>query len=105
MAEKKHFMCTHTWQSDEAKSTAMSVSITDKEFFSMYKTDKAECLQHWMGDSEFFFCHWFAESGDAIHEALELAGDNDLILTVPYETPRYISSNTITDEPLVNLAT
>ena len=51
MTEKKHFMCTHTWQNDEAKSTAMSISITDKEFFFMYKTDKAECLQHWMGDS------------------------------------------------------
>ena len=71
----------------------------------MYKTDKAECLQHWMGDSEFFFCHWFAESEDAIHEALELAGDADLILTVPYETPRYISSNAITDETLLNLTT
>ena len=105
MTKKKHFMCTHTWQSDEAKSMAMSVSITDKEFFSIYTTDKAECLQHWMGNSEFFFCHWFAESEDAIHEALELAGDAELILTVAYETPRYISSSAITDETLAEVVT
>ena len=103
MIKKKHFMCTHTWQSEQTKIAAMSVSITDKDFFDTYKTDKAECLQHWMGNSEFFFCHWFAESEDAIHEALELAGDADLILTVPYETPRYIASNAITGETLVNL--
>ena len=84
MTEKKHFMCTHTWQSDEAKKAAMAVSFTDKEFFEAYKTDKAECLQHWMGNDEFFFCHWFAESEDSIHEALERAGDADLILTLPY---------------------
>ena len=105
MTGKKHFMCTHTWQSDEAKIAGMSVSITDKDFFSTYKTDKAECLQHWMGNSEFFFCHWVAESEDAIHEALELAGDADLILTVPYETPRYISSTAITGELLPDLFT
>ena len=100
---KKHFMCTHTWQNDEAKNTAMAISITDKDFFATYKTDRAECLQHWMGDNEFFFCHWFAESEDAIHEALELAGDAEMILTLPYETPRYISSAAITDTALVNL--
>ena len=75
-------------------------NITEKN-----SDDYALLLQLFIGRGEFFFCHWFAESEDAIHEALELAGDAELILTVAYETPRYISSSAITDETLAEVVT
>ena len=82
---KKHFMATHTWTSNEARDKVieMNSGMTEEEFFSGLKTEKAETLQHWMGKDDFFFCHWYAESEDTIIEALEKVGFNDLIVTMP----------------------
>ena len=82
---KKHFMATHTWTSNEARDKVieMNSGMTEEEFFSGLKTEKAETLQHWMGKDDFFFCYWYAESEDAIIEALEKVGFNDLIVTMP----------------------
>ena len=65
---KKHFMCTHTFLSDEAKKTFedASLDMTDRDMFASVKTEKAEMLGHWRGDEDFFFCHWYAESEDDI---------------------------------------
>ena len=78
-------MATHTWTSNEARDKVieMNSGMTEEEFFSGLKTEKAETLQHWMGKDDFFFCHWYAESEDAIIEALEKVGFNDLILITP----------------------
>jgi hypothetical protein len=102
--KKRHYMCTHTWESEEARVTSMndSENLTDRQFFESFRTPKAECIQHWMGENEFFFCHWIAESEDAIFEALEANGMNNVILTLPYETPRYVSVASISDELLKN---
>ena len=55
-----------------------------------------------MGQSDFFFCHWYATSADAIFEALEAAGLNDLMVTMPSEMQRYITSNSTPGNKLVN---
>tara|TARA_B100001057_G_scaffold109607_1_gene107564 strand:- start:405 stop:692 length:288 start_codon:yes stop_codon:yes gene_type:complete len=77
-------------------------NTTDKELFEGMKTDKAELLQHWMGTEDFFYCHWFAE--DAIFAALEQMGMNDVMVTLPTETQRYVSSDSLTGESMVNPA-
>ena len=59
-------------------------------------------MAYWMGESDFFFCHWYATSVDAIFEALEAAGLNDLIVTMLSEMQRYINSNSTTGDKLVN---
>ena len=101
---KKHFMATHTWTSNEARDKVieMNSGMTEEEFFSGLKTEKAETLQHWMGKDDFFFCHWYAESEDAIIEALEKVGFNDVIVTMPNEMQRYISIDKPTGKPIVN---
>ena len=100
---KKHFICTHTWLNEDAKKqgTEFTSNMTEKEFFDSVKTDKAETLAHWMGKEDFFFCHWYAESEEDIIDALG-EETNSLILTLPHEMPRYISSNNISDELVVN---
>ena len=42
--QKKHFLCTHTWVSPEARDAVnkMSRDMTDREFFNALKTEKAE---------------------------------------------------------------
>ena len=79
-------------------------NLTDKELFDGMKTEKAELLQHWMGTEDFFYCHWYAEDEDAIFAALEQMGMNDVMVTLPTETLRYISSDSLTGERMVNPA-
>ena len=76
--------------------------MSDIESFESLNTESAETLAHWMGLSDFFFCHWYAISADAIFEALEAAGLNDLIVTMPSEMQRYINAETTTGDLLVN---
>ena len=101
---KKHFMCTHTWVGDEAKQMGLEATsqMTDREFFASIKTPRAETLQHWMGQEDFFYCHWYAEDEDAIFDSLEAAGFNSLMVSLPHEMQRYVKSDDIKDETLVN---
>ena len=55
-----------------------------------------------MGKDDFFFCHWYAEDEQSIIDVLEKAGLNDLIVTMPSEMQRYITSDQISDEKLIN---
>ncbi len=48
----------------------------------------------------FFFCHWYAESEEAIFENLEKAGFNSLMMTLPNEMPRFVSIYNITNEEM-----
>lgn len=93
MMTKKHFICTHTWNNAEARAEALNSMkhMTDKEFFDLLRTDKAETLQHWMGEDDFFFCHWLAESEDAIYESLENSGISSFMITLPSEMPRFVT--------------
>lgn len=101
---KKHFMCTHTWATPEARQTLLTMTqgMTDRQFFEALKTDTAETLQHWMGTEDFFYCHWFAESEDAIFDASEARGFNELMVSMPNEMQRYVSAENITDGQMVN---
>ena len=102
--KKRHFMATHTWVSDEDRDQALLANskMSDGEFFASLKTDSAETLAHWMGQSDFFFCPSYATSADAIFEALEAAGLNDLMVTMPSEMQRYVNANSTTGDKLVN---
>ena len=104
MSKKKHFICTHTWNNPESRKTVIenTKGMTDKMFFEAFKSEKAETLQHWMGKDDFFFCHWYAEDEQSIIDVLEKAGLNDLIVTMPSEMQRYVSSDKISDEKLIN---
>jgi hypothetical protein len=55
-----------------------------------------------MGKDDFFFCHWYAEDEQSIIDVLEKTGLNDIIVTMPNEMQRYVSSDKITNKKLVN---
>ena len=101
---KKHFLCTHTWASDEAKEQFMVATkdMTDRELIEGFKTDKAELLQNWMGKEDFFYCHWYAEDEDAIFSALDLMDANSVMVSMPSEMQRYVSHEHLTDKPMIN---
>ena len=58
-------------------------------------SEKIKCIQHWLGDKDFWFCHWIAESENQIHEKLEAIGADKLFLTMAQEMSVYATS----DEP------
>ena len=95
---KKHFMCTHSFLSEEAKKKfddAMR-SMTDTQVIEATKNDKAEMLGHWRGNGDFFFCHWFAENEDAIFDTLDKLGFGQLMSTLPNEIYLYLDSGALT---------
>ena len=96
-------MAVHTFVSEEIRDqTANAPTRTDKEFFEAYHTDKTECIQHWGGNTGFFYCHWIAETEEDIHSALAAQGMDKLIVTLAHEMTRYVSKDNITGEPMVN---
>ena len=92
----KHFMCTHTFHSEETK----------KQFFVFHKGKKSEdwfkpinnedsvqCLSTWIGDQDFWFCHWVAESEELIHKKLETLKGDKLFYTLAQEMNSFITSS------------
>jgi hypothetical protein len=101
---KKHFLCTHTWATADAGEQFLkdTKDVTDRQMFEGFKTEKAELLQNWMGKEDFFCCHWYAEDEDAIFAALDQMGANAIMVSMPSEMQRYVSSDSFTDKPMVN---
>lgn len=101
---KKHFMCTHTWAGENARKDFLHQykDLTDRQLFEAIKTEEAELLAHWMGREDFFYCHWYATDEEAIFEALERLGFNDIMVSMPNEMQRVVSASAITDEVMVN---
>lgn len=92
---KKHFLCTHTFNSkvaEQAFDDAVA-GLTGEQMFSLLKNEHAEMIAHWRGDDEFFYCHWYAESGDAIIDTLDKLGFGERMMTLPNEMKMFIDVN------------
>ena len=53
--------------------------ITSREWFASAEKEKVKCIQHWLGDQDFWLCHWIAESENKIHEKLYSVASNTKI--------------------------
>ena len=63
--EEKHFFVVHTFVSDEVRSqfvTPPEKRETEKEWVEKIQGKYARCVQTWVGNEEFFYCHWIAKS-------------------------------------------
>ena len=58
---------------------------TQKEWAAYCKFEKCRCVATWIGDDDFFFCHWLAETDEDIHNALRENGLDELVFTARYE--------------------
>jgi hypothetical protein len=62
----KRFMAIHTFHSDETKAAMAAMTsddpTTQKEWAASWKFEKCQCVATWIGDDDFFFCHWLAET-------------------------------------------
>ena len=92
---KKHFIATHTFVSEEAKADffEMCKGMSSEEFMEGSRNENAILIQHWMASSDFFFCHWIADSEDAILDLLAADGSDERFNTMCSEM-HYVVSKT-----------
>ena len=76
----RHFMVVHTFVSDEARAkycTPPEKREPKEERLSEYQWavqatgEYAQCMQTWLGNDDFFYCHWVAESEEDVYRQLD----------------------------------
>ena len=92
---KKHFICTHTFVSEKEKKQYFEncKNVPSKDWFASVQNEHAECIQHWMGSADFWFCHWVADNEDAILDLLNDDGSSELFITLPAEMNYFASKD------------
>ena len=107
MNEIKHFVCTHTFTSDKSSKSFLTPPenrippierLNEKDWALASKGKFATCMQTWVGNDDFFFCHWIAESEDQIYQQLEEWGLQDLLNSLIHPMYRFMSAYRNTDE-------
>ena len=98
----KHFMAIHRFHNDEARKaycSAQGEPGTQKDWIAFGNTthDHVKCRQEWVGD-DLAFCHWEAESAEAVHAWLDELGVGELISTELFEQWRFTSFYNPTDD-------
>ena len=100
---RKRYMALHTFHSDKSKEAFMARNATNtstvKEWAAAWTFEKCQCVATWVGDDDFFFCHWLAESDQDVHDALTSMGLDEFIFTACYDTPMHIDVNFVSDKP------
>ena len=75
----KYYMVTHTFKSKEMKDKFNEVlgGMSREDMIKSSTSDKAKCQMTYYppGDTMTMFCHWMAESTDAINEQLSQMND------------------------------
>ena len=78
--------------------------MASKDFFTTSKNEHVKCVQHWMGTGDFFFCHWIAESEDAILDFLIEGGEDQFFHTMCAEMDYYITPNDGNNDIYANIS-
>ena len=83
MIEEKfqnHFFVVHTFVSEEARKEYLTPpekrnppqkQLTEKKWAEEAIGDFAQCMQTWVGNDDFLYCHWMANSEDDVYRQLD----------------------------------
>ena len=97
----KRSIAIHTFHSDKTKEAfkAMNAQDTSTEevWFEAWTFEKCQCVATWVGDDDFFFCHWLSESDQDVHEALTSMGLDEYVFTACYEANMHLDINQLPD--------
>ena len=98
---RKRFIAIHTFHSEDSKKAFQAMNSedtqTEEEWFETWTFENCQCVATWVGDDDFFFCHWLSESDQNIHKALTAMGLDEFVFTACYETPMYSDINFLPD--------
>ena len=102
---RKRFIAIHTFHSEESKKAFQKMNAedtqTEEEWFANWTFEKCQCVATWIGDEDFFFCHWLSETDQDIHKALTAMGLDDFVFTACYESPIHMDINLLPDSSAV----
>ena len=82
----RHFLVVHTFVSDEARKAYLTPPEkrnppeerqTEHQWAIDAAGEFAQCMQTWVGNDDFLYCHWIAESEEDVYRqlnAFELEG-------------------------------
>ena len=96
-----HYVCTHTFTSEQSRRSFLTPPenrnppisrLNEKEWALSSKGEFATCLQTWIGNDDFFFCHWIAENEDQIYKQIEKWELSNLINTLIHPMYRFMST-------------
>ena len=91
-----YYLATHTFHSDEKRKlyTKRIKGRKNDEWVSMMNDpsnpfhERARVVQVFIGKADFFFCHWYAESEQAIIDKLSFLGADDFCITMATKTKK-----------------
>mgnify|MGYP003328065289 CR=1 FL=1 len=99
--EEKHFFVVHTFVSDEARKEYLTPPekknppekrSTEKEWVDGLHGKYAKCMQTWIGNEEFFYCHWIAKSERDVYRQLEEFGlEGKIVNSMVQEIHQFVS--------------
>ena len=98
----RRYMAIHTFHSEQTKRAVMKWAAenkaTQREFMAGQVFDKCRTLATWLGNDDFFFCHWEAEDEQDIHNALAENGLDKFVVTACYRAHSHIDTKNLTGE-------
>ena len=77
---KRHFLVVHNFVSEEARVKYLTppekldppqTRLTEKQWAENSTGEFAQCVQTWVGNNEFLYCHWIANSDEDVYRQLE----------------------------------
>ena len=77
---QKHFFVVHTFVSEEARKEYLTPpekrnppqkQLTEKKWAEEAIGDFAQCMQTWVGNDDFLYCHWMANSEEDVYRQLD----------------------------------
>ena len=75
----RHFFVVHTFVSEEARREYLTPPErreppeprpTELQWAVQAVGEYAQCMQTWVGNDDFFYCHWVAESEEDVYKQL-----------------------------------
>ena len=106
----RHFLVVHTFVSDEARKAYLTPPEkrnppeerqTEHQWAIDAAGEFAQCMQTWVGNDDFLYCHWIAASEQDVYRQLdEFSLGDQLLNTMVHEVHEFLSAYRNSDETL-----
>ena len=104
----RHFFVVHTFVSEEARREYLTppekrdppeLRQTELQWAVQAVGEYAQCMQTWVGNDDFFYCHWVAESeGDVYKQLHAFELEEKVVNSRASEMHQFMSAYRASDE-------
>ena len=104
----RHFFVVHTFVSEEARREYLTPPEkreppeprpTELQWAVQAVGEYAQCMQTWVGNDDFFYCHWVAESEEDVYKQLHaFESEEKVVNSRATEMQQFMSAYRASDE-------